>query len=718
VIAWIVAAAWASPVEGRALEKGTGLPIPGAVVTLPDGAEVPVGPDGRFTVDLPDGVEARLQIQADGWDALWVSVTPPLDKPLQAWMLPADAPLEVVIEAFRPTGDLSRHRVDAEMAYETPGTYDDAVRLVQSQPGVVVQREFSPSSGDITVRGSQPGDNRYYFDGIEVPYLYHFNQYASVLPASQLASLDLYPSTFGAQLGDSNGAIVEAVSKAERPEKVSGSVAFNLVMVGADLRIPIPKKRWWVSVSGRRSYQDLAGESSLQYPSWPTFYDVSARAQHDGEHTQTSIWLAGAGDKYGRAVGELDVLDPVDQLRAPALSFNRNWQILGVQHRFKAGRVVTGILHDDQTAEVNQGGRQDVRTLGVPTRLDLTLHPAEWTSIDVGAELKPELTWVDVASAGAYGPLVVREAPAMAWDVSKTQAANFRFRGAAYATWNTKTGPVRMMPGLRVGLDTLGMAPTIEPRFAVKWRVAEQTELRFATGRYQQRPETLQLLVDPSLPTTDSWQMGAGIDQTIAGRLEIGLEGFYKASQNVLFQPLSGRVQVWDRGQTFGGELVMRYRLRETFFLWANLTVGRSFVFDAALAGDRAVPTLADQPVAGGFVASWNITRPLNVALRWRASSGLPWTNILGSTYDATQDTWQPRFGPPNAERMPFYQKIDLHVGYTFTFKRWTLDTTADLWIVPKSSAALYPTWNYDYTAQGYVIGPQVLPLVGLRAGF
>ena len=32
--------------------------------------------------------------------------------------------------------------------------------------------------------------------------------------------------------------------------------------------------------------------------------------------------------------------------------------------------------------------------------------------------------------------------------------------------------------------------------------------------------------------------------------------------------------------------------------------------------------------------------------------------------------------------------------------------------------AQLYPTWNYDYREQGWVVGPSVLPLLSARATF
>src|SRR5690606_18883409 len=98
-----------------------------------------------------------------------------------------------------------------------------------------------------------------YLDGVEIPYLYHFNQYASVLPTSLIDELELFSSTFGAQYGDAVGAVVEARSRDEMPAAPHGHVAMNFFTVGGSLRAPVSEK-WWVGLAARRSYQDLAGE--------------------------------------------------------------------------------------------------------------------------------------------------------------------------------------------------------------------------------------------------------------------------------------------------------------------------------------------------------------------------------------------------------------------------------------------------------------------------
>ncbi len=705
------APAWAVPVEGQIRQRGDGAPIASPELRVGD-TVVPVDADGRFTVDLPDGVESTLVAESPDHLPLTIMVTPPLAKPLKIYLRASPAPMEIVVEAFRPSSDMTRHHVDAEMAYETPGTFDDPVRLVQALPGVVVQREFAPSSGDVSVRGSLPGDSRTYLDGIEVPYLYHFNQYASVYPASQLSGIDFFPSSFGSRYGDATGAVIEATSDERAPSDFTGHASLSTVSLGLDAKGPTGKG-WWFGGSVRRSFHDLAGRTSAQFPLWPVFYDFNVRATHTKGARAFTVFGMGAGDRYIRRVGELDVLDPVEQQSAPTLDYARNYQIAGVRWSAPGLRATTAFLHDVIDSRVDAGGHLLQRTFGLPTRVDTSGTVNDRLAWEAGGELKPEVMIAEIEDAGPYGALVVTEAAPLAWGVNASQTLT-RARGAAYAELSARLGAVRLMPGLRVGLDTAGWSPTVEPRLAMRFRVAEQTELRLGGGRYQQRPETVQLLADPNLPTTSGWAATAGIEQTIAGRVEVLLDAHLKNLDDVVWQPAYGGPAVADRALSYGAELTLRYRLREVFFLWAWAAYGRSYLYDDA----EIFPSRADQPFAGGVVASWNIKPQLNVAVRYRAASGLPYDGIDGSVYDGTADTWLPRFGAPNDRRLPFYHKVDLHVGYTFVFRKWSLDTALELWIVPPGAAALYPTWNHDYTEEGFVGGPVALPLFSLRASW
>ena len=173
MILWL-ALAFATPLEGQVRERGTGDPVAGATIRLPDGTTVQADDKGRFTVEAPDG-EVALTVEDEDHAPRTVVVSVPAKGRTTIYLAPPAAPFEIVVESFQPTAHATRRTVDAEQALETPGTHDDAVRLVQALPGVAVQREYGRTSGELSVRGSLPGENRVLLDGVEVPYLYHFN---------------------------------------------------------------------------------------------------------------------------------------------------------------------------------------------------------------------------------------------------------------------------------------------------------------------------------------------------------------------------------------------------------------------------------------------------------------------------------------------------------------------------------------------------------------
>lgn len=148
--------------------------------------------------------------------------------------------------------------------------------------------------------------------------------------------------------------------------------------------------------------------------------------------------------------------------------------------------------------------------------------------------------------------------------------------------------------------------------------------------------------------------------------------------------------------------------------MWGWLAVQRTVLVPE---GADVIPGDGDQRLAGGFVASFD-SRGWNLGARYRFASGLPYTPLDGSVYDAGRDGWVPLVGDVNGARLPNYHKVDLRAAKTWDLRGWELTLTTELWIVPRQSAALYPIWNHDYTVQGYVVGPTLLPLVGARVRF
>lgn len=693
------------------VERAEGDPVADAVVSW-EGGEARTGRRGR--VEVPDG-PLTVAIAAAGFEPATHTLEDGETGTVRVWLDPAPVAFEVVVEGLRPSAHTTRHVVDGEQALETPGNHEDAVRLVQSLPGVAVQREYAPGAGDLVVRGAAPAESRYYLDGIEIPYLYHFNQYASVFPASQLDSLELFPSTFGAAYGDAVGAVVEARSPLERPETLHGSVGSSFVMGGGDLKAPVGDKGW-VSVTGRRSYLDFAGENSTQYPRWPRFWDFGLRAEHGDEDGGTGVFAWGAGDGWSRVAGELDVLDPVQASNSSLLDFKKGFQVVGGRHHWSSpeadGRTVLAWVHHVNGGSLTSGGSEDWESHRLVSRTDASWRLFEDLGLDAGWQLIGERAGLEVEPSDE-GLLVAEELPWLGRG-DPIDDALFRGRAAAYTTAHWTTGPVRWMPGVRLSADSAGATVLADPRSAVRLSLGEQTVVKLGGGLYHQRPDSAELMAVPDLPTTRSVQAAAGIEQTVAGRLELGLELWRKWLNEPLFRPVDALPSAAVRGDGMGVELVSRYRLRERFFVWGWFALSRTTLED----GTGALRfSDGDQPIQGGAVASWDVGR-WNLGLRYRYGSGLPWTPIEGSVYDANRNTWIPDAAEDNSARFPAYQKLDIRTAYTAQFRGWRLQLSLEVWFVPATSAQLYPVWNYDYREQGWVTGPTLFPLLSGRAHF
>ena len=622
-----------------------------------------------------------------------------------------DDPHEVVVEARRDAPVVSAHVLDRERVLLTPGTFEDAVRLVQALPGVALTPEYSPSAGDLAVRGSDPGETRYLLDGIELPYLYHFNGYSSVFPARLLDELQLFPSTFGASFGDATGAIVDTRSTWNRPDRPRASANANLVMVGGELAAP-SGDAWTVRASARRSYLDAVTQDDPQYTAFPRFSDWYARLEYaPSANARWAITGFGAEDAYTRLAGEPTLLDPWEQSANPAFVYDKGYNVGQIAHRHLIGAnklegaiavtgfAVSGALpaaHDNQSL------------LRLQLREDATLMLAPWCIVAAGATGKFDSLSLDVETDRAWHD-VARESPLLDRGVSTDQTVERAIVGA-YAEGRLSAGKFRFVPGVRVDGDTLSEAVVVDPRFNARWRIGADEQLRFAVGQYSQFPQAMWLapgVGDPGFAPAVSHQAALGFDYAVAHRLEVAFSAWGKMTENLIEVEPGGEPKGGVSGRAYGLEVESRYRIRNVVFASLGVTLANSQHDDH--------PSDYDQPWALNAIGSWNFRPTWNVGLRYRASAGLPYTPIVDGTYQAQDDSYGAVFGATNSERLPVFQKVDVHIQKDLRFRTWSLSLYSELWFVPPGSNVMYQAWSYDYDDVGEVSGPVFIPLVGAR---
>ncbi len=706
----LLLAAAALAIDGRVVERDTNLGIAGVTLRAGD-LSTTTDAKGRFQLDVAPGTEVAFEHPA--YVALAFAAPDADEWRVRLW---AEAEtFEVVVEARRDEPVASVTRLDRERVLETPGTFEDPVRLAQSLAGVAVTPEYSPTAGDLALRGSAPGESRFLLDGIALPYLYHYSGYTSVLHTRLLDELALYPSTFNSEWGAAVGGIVDARTRWDRPEKTSASVNLNLVMAGAEVAVPLGE-RFTLRAGGRRSYLDAVQREDEQYTVFPRFWDYFARAEYaPGSGRAWGLLAFGAGDAWERYSGEPTELAGWEQESNPKLEYSQQYHAFALQHRELVGRTrlegfVGAVIYDVEATLPEAAELRSEATLQF--REEVVVAPRDGLAVAFGADGRQTFTVLDVETERAWIE-VAREAPLLGRGASGG-ADVARFVGGGHAELRWDVGPVRLAPGVRVDGDTQTTAVTVDPRALVRWELGPDTRLRFAGGGYSQFQSVEALYFDTEgfgdpadVAPAHAWQGAAAVEHAIAGRWEVGAEVWGKQMTGLVLELPDGSARGDVEGAAWGVEATSRYRLRERFFASLSLGVGR------ATRGGEAFDY--DQPWSANLIASWDFAPTWRAGLRLRGAAGLPYTPIVDGVLQAEDDTYQPVFGPRNSARQPVYTKVDARIEKTFYTRAVEVAAYAELWWVPGASNVMYQAYRYDYDDAASVAGPPFIPLVGVR---
>jgi hypothetical protein len=697
------AAAAQPPVRARVLVHGSGDPVEGAALRC-GGAEVHTDPAGEAALPPCDG---PVEVRAVGYITQELSVDPGRGGVWRVHLKPEPTIAEVVVEARAESPHPSRQVLDRERVEKVPGAFEDPFRLAQSLPGVASTPEYSPSAGAFVLRGAAPGESRVFFDGVELPYLYHFQQYASVVHSRLLDELAVYPSSTGPAWGDAVGGVAAIRSRRADPLRAHAGVNVNAITGAGYVLTPIGE-HLSLSASARRSFADLLDDANDQYTVWPAFWDYLTRVDRRVSGGSYGLTLIGAGDRYGRYVGDTGLMDPLAQAAAPDLRFERAFHGAMLHADLVRGSArhesVVALVVDRWAADVGAEG-QLRQTLAPQLRHQTTARLGDRLTLAGGGDLRAPRVQREVDARRGW-PELQAEAPLLAQGAPLDDTLS-RVTGGVWAEPRLRLGPALLRGGLRVQADSLVQAAALEPRLSAEVEATPDLRLRAAFGRTTQAPEadSVARAADP-LRLIDAWQGLAAVDWAVAGRWELGAEAWARRVDGAVLD-LPGAPVAQVDGEAYGVELTTRSRIRERFFAYASLALARSFRADA--------PGPFDQPVIANAVVSWDPTDAWNLGLRWRLASGLPYTPLSGE-YEGNTDTWSPVQGDAYSARLPTYQKLDLHVERAWAFPSWTLTGYLEAWWVPARGNAMYVVHAYDYSQSATVAGPPILPLMGLRA--
>src|SRR5215468_7657693 len=95
--------------------------------------------------------------------------------------------------------------IDAAEARRVPGAGGDPSVAAQDLPGIA---RPAPGATGLVVWGSTPAETRVFYEGIEIPALYHFGGFRSTVGAELVGRIDVVPGAFSAEYGRAIGGLV------------------------------------------------------------------------------------------------------------------------------------------------------------------------------------------------------------------------------------------------------------------------------------------------------------------------------------------------------------------------------------------------------------------------------------------------------------------------------------------------------------------------------
>lgn len=703
---WWIAMATAAPQTWTLTEAGTDLPVLARVVC----GEQTVQSSVEGTVTFDPSICSTIQIQSPHHHPLTLSSKEAFNLK-QLVLQPLSQQETVLIEEERSPAHAQSYGLDTETLERTPGGFDDPIRLIQSLPGAVATREYGRNAGDVILRGAAPYESRLYIDGIEVPYLYHFDNYASILPTKMVDNLIIYPSNFGTSYGDAIGGIVALESKEANPDETMVYAQANLIMAGVQATTPVKiggVQRGVLSLSGRRSFADLYESSNEQYSLWPTFSDYTVRYDYHNSEGHHFRWTAlGSMDKYGRYIYDADELDPYERSVNPNLEMNRRfdggvfrWDWRSVDYR---ARTSVALMRDDWRANLDSklGEAESQQRLDryswIRHESIVIKEKVEWS---VGFDQRLGMVEQNV-KASQPNPVIQSDAPLLAQGASLDRQL-WEWRQGAWVEPRFNLGDWRVVTGVRLQALPLLQSAGVDPRIQMHRRM-DWGKWHLGVGRYHQSPPFEQ----PNLTEfAVSDQVSTGIEWDVSSDLRIGGDIWAKQSDNKWMIAPDGSTLLVEE-QSTGGELYLSSRWeRWTTRLGVASTNGRLKYQDSWNLSPY------HQPIFVNAMLGWQ-SEAWTLGARYRYASGLPYSIPESARLDANQDLYLPDWSTFPQERMPAYQKIDVQIARLWKLRQSELKVYCEAWAVPTSGNYLYPIYNYDYTESQLVVGPAFVPLLG-----
>lgn len=732
--------------EGQLFARGSRGFVPSALVKCDNAPEIESysADNGKFSITVPAG-DCLVRVASSDFELFTTRepLEPGETKEVKYYVLPKISGFQTVVRDKKEKKEVVRRTLSRVEAQKIPGTFGDPIRVIQNFPGVA-RAPFG--LGQLIVRGANPNQTLTFFDGVEIPLLFHLAGGPSVVNGEFLDRIDFFPGGFGARYGRAVGGVVDVSSRKGAADTWHGVAKVDLLDASLFVEVPITDEIS-VAAAARRSYidallplvlpQDPQGGSLLVLPA---YWDYQVRIDIGGKK----------GEKLrdGQSSFSLFAFGSDDQLKIIATGGGRNRDVT-IESRTTFHRIIGGWNYKTgntsfkvtpyvglDLVKVNFGIASlgaDQYTAGV--RADLGVDLNEHFTLRGGADVFNR-TLVGKAEIPLIGGVQYISFPGAEPKVGSQQFNTVvnTFDGALYAEGDITFGKFTATPGIRVSHAYINgqVRSAADPRLWARFELLESTSIKGSIGLYTQPPSGTDMepppFGTPGLTHERAFQTSLGVAHKFTEFINVDLTGFYNRRYDNVVSP--GTTTINDDGtvtttrsanlglgRAYGLEVMLRHEVSKNFFGWIAYTLNRSEERRAGSGNDYLVSTF-DQTHILTIVGSYKLPFGFELGARFRYVTGRPKSALMHDydIYQADSNSYSSMFGPARATRIKDFHQLDIRIDKNFVFQSWTLTAYLDIQNVYNAANVEASFFDYRFRTEYDVPGIPILPVIGLKA--
>ncbi len=722
-------------VRGQVIDDTDGAPVSGAGVTAVESGRMAASDgSGRFVLPIDEKKDSALNVSAPGYRiknvALMHSGT---DENITVRLRRLDDSRgDILVTGRQEKQTVSRKTVEREELRRMPGAAGDALRGLQSLPGVAVSADYS---GELYVRGNGPYDNRIFLDGFWIYQAYHFGGFVSIIPTDIIDDIDFYAGGFPARYGEATGSVLDITTRERTAPGWGGRIDINLLSAGALIEGSITDRSYFI-LAGRRSYFELYARpliermGDVEVTVMPAFWDYQGKIGIRLSEASTIELLAfGSGDRAELAYSDSSDVD-VDLLNR-RFGTDTVFHVQGLSWKYRpSSSFRSDFRADTYTARARWYYGEyldaDVDLRGGSAREDLSVRFCRYLEVAAGLEFVYAGLAID-----ALVPVPKQGAPINALFPEDYNFVRYTVDDLHYLHYGgyiqtaLTLGPVRWVAGVRGDIhQEIRRFGYVSPRTSLEIAIGESDRIFAATGIFRQAQDiyfTNDVFGNPDLTTQTAVHYIAGFTHDFGERTALTVEGYCKKLSGLI---VAGGAETFvddGTGRVYGGEVLLRRRLVRNFFGW--MSYGYSVSKRDNHDGRGEYFFEYDRTHIVNLIASWKPLEWFQVGFRWRYASGLPVTAITGSVYDAGRGEYLPVYSQDfRGERLPSYHKLDIRFDF---FADW-FDVRWDLYIEILNACNHNNVYQQDFNQRepyssdnpDYVYDLPLIPYFGIEVRF